>query len=320
MPRRRQPVACVMLPSALRLMTIAVGGQPILSRWGVTYPMRTPSIDAGHQLAFGPRPICPLRLAYVIIIHVGAACAFLPGTFSVAALVTAFGLHFVTGCLGVSIGLHRSLTHGSVKLPLSLERAFIFLAVLDVQKPITWVAIHRLHHKYSGTDLDPHNANRGFVWSHLGWLLRSPPTGFDPASRASDIARDPFYRFLESNFLIIFIMSLILLYLVGGVPFLIWAGFVRLVVVAHSTWAIDSFGHLCGYQNYEQPDGYNNRLLSFLTYGEGLHNNHHHSQRASNFAHKKGEIDLSRQVIEGLRLLHLAQSTERTREDFTERT
>lgn len=241
-------------------------------------------------------------------IHVGAACAFLPGTFSVPALVAAVGLHFLTGCLGISIGLHRSLAHRSVEFPLWVERIFVFLAVLDVQKPITWVAIHRLHHRYSGTESDPHNVNEGLIWSHLGWLLRNAPAGFEPSRWARDVARDQFYRFLERNFFFIFVLSLILLYLVGGLPLLIWAGFVRLVVVAHLTWLINSFCHRrgSGYQNYHDADGNNSHVLSLLTYGEGLHNNHHHDQRAPNFAHRKLEIDLAWQVIKACSRLGLA--------------
>jgi fatty-acid desaturase len=75
----------------------------------------------------------------------------------------------------------------------------VFFAVLDVQKPITWVAIHRYHHRFSGTPLDPHNADEGFFWSHMGWLLRDAPEGFESLRIASDIAEDPFYRFLECH-------------------------------------------------------------------------------------------------------------------------
>lgn len=273
--------------------------------------MRTSSIDADGKFAFGPRAVSSRRVAYVLAIHLGAACAVLPGTFSVWAVLAAVALHFATGCLGVSIGLHRSLAHKSVAFPLWLQRTFVFLAVLDAQKPITWVAVHRLHHRYPGTDLDAHNANRGFAWSHLGWLLRDRPFAFEPNRWARDVARDPFYMFLENNFFVIFLSSLVVLYMVGGLPWLIWAGFVRLVVVAHSTWAINSFCHSSkfgGYQNHPAADGFNSRFWARLTYGEGLHNNHHHNRRVANFAVRCDEMDLSWYVIRALSGLHLARA------------
>jgi sn-1 stearoyl-lipid 9-desaturase len=257
---------------------------------------------------FRPRALSGPRVVYVMVIHAGAALALLPEFFAMEAALAALALHFLTGCLGVSIGLHRALSHRSIFLHPYAERLFVFFAVLDIQKPITWVAVHRFHHKFSGTALDPHNAQEGFFWSHMGWLLRDAPEGFDPIEVAPDVAGDPFYRFLEQNFFLIFVGSLLALFFIGGWPFLIWAGFVRLVIVAHSTWATNSICHLLGYQNYPKADGFNVRIVSFFTYGEGLHNNHHGRQKDANFTARKGEVDLGWLVIQALVFLRLART------------
>jgi stearoyl-CoA desaturase (delta-9 desaturase) len=248
----------------------------------------------------------------VVVIHLGACLAFFPDFFSVGAIFAAIGMHFLSGCLGISIGLHRILTHKSIAINKTLERLFVLFAIFEVHKPITWVARHRFHHKFAGTALDPHNANEGFFWSHMGWLLPDEPDGFEVSRFAPDVADDPFYRFLERYGFFVFLLSLILLYALGGFQFLIWAGFVRLVVVGHSVWAINSFCHLChafGYRNFPTADGYNLRLLSYFTYGEGLHNNHHGSQRNPNFAVRPDEIDLGWLVLKSLINLRLAKRT-----------
>ena len=262
---------------------------------------------------FGRRAVSLPRLTYVLIIHAGACLAFFPDFFSIPAIVTACALHFLSGCLGITVGLHRALSHKSIYLKKTIERLFVFFAIFELHKPISWVAKHRFHHRFPGTELDPHNAEEGFFWSHLGWLLPDNPKGFDARKFASDVAIDPFYSFLERHGFLVFLLTLISLVAIGGWPFLVWAGFVRLVVVAHSAWAINSFCHLCrniGYRNYPAADGYNLRLLSYFTYGEGLHNNHHGKQRDPNFATRPGEFDSGWHVIKLLLLLRIAKRTE----------
>jgi stearoyl-CoA desaturase (delta-9 desaturase) len=266
-----------------------------------------------HQtfpFTFSKRSISAPRLIYLLTIHLGACLAFFPEFFSATAVMAAIMMHFLSGCLGISIGLHRILSHKSIETSKALERLFVLFAIFEVHKPITWVARHRFHHKFAGTPLDPHNASEGFFWSHMGWLLPEEPDGFQVTRFAADIASDPFYRFLERYGFFVFLASLAALSALGGLPFLIWAGFVRLVIVGHSVWAINSFCHLCqrfGYRNYPTADGYNLRLLSYFTYGEGLHNNHHGSQRNPNFAVRPNEMDLGWLVLRSLIALRLAK-------------
>lgn len=265
-------------------------------------------VEQSFPFTFGRRAISGPRLSYILIIHLGACLAFFPGLFSIGAICVALCLHFLSGCLGISIGLHRALSHKSIVLRKSVERLFVLFAILELHKPISWVAKHRFHHKFARSEWDPHNAEEGFFWSHIGWLLPNSPDGFHAEKYAGDIAADPFYRFLERHGFWIFLLSLVLLFEFGGWPFLVWAGFVRLVVVVHSAGAINSFCHLWGYKNYHDDDGYNLRLLSYFTYGEGLHNNHHGKQREPNFAIRSGELDVGWWVIKILILSGLAKS------------
>jgi sn-1 stearoyl-lipid 9-desaturase len=255
---------------------------------------------------FGRRNLSCVRLCYFSAIHIGAALALMPQFWSFGAISAALLMHFLTGALGISIGLHRTLAHRSVEIPKLLERLLVSLAVLDIQKPITWVAVHRLHHGHQGTTFDPHNAELGKWWAHMGWLLRSPPPGFKASTFAPDVARDPYYRFLEKYHAFLFACSFGALYLAGGWSFVLWAGCLRLVIVGHSTWAINSFCH-------EKSDGTNqatrdlNRVfLALFTYGEGFHRNHHEAPTNPFFGRSAWNIDVGGWIIAVLCKANLA--------------
>jgi stearoyl-CoA desaturase (delta-9 desaturase) len=122
-----------------------------------------------------------------------------------------------------------------------------------------------------------------------------------------DIADDPIYRFLDDYFLAIQIVFAGLLYLWGGWSFVVWGILVRLVLVYHTTWLVNSATHKFGYRTYESGDRSTNCWwVALLAYGEGWHNNHHTYQYSARHGLTWWEIDMTWMMIRGLQLLGLA--------------
>ena len=236
-----------------------------------------------------------------------------PWFFSWSALGVAVVLHWLFGSIGICLGYHRLLTHRSFQVPKPLERLITLIGALELQGgPIFWVAGHRQHHLHTeDVDLDPYSAQRGFWWSHMLWLFYPHRQFFDYDSCkkfAPDLDRDPFYRWLNKNFLLLQIPIGVALYLAGGWSFVIYGVFVRAVLLWHSTWLINSASHITGYRAFETDD--NSRNLwwaALLTYGEGWHNNHHAYPNVAKAGWKWWEIDMTWWAIQGLKRLGLAK-------------
>lgn len=259
----------------------------------------------------------PLTLSWINVAFFGSihAVAFLaPWYFSPSALGVMIFLHWLFGSIGICLGYHRLLSHRSLQLtPKWLEYAIITIGALAMQGgPIFWVAGHRKHHAYTeDEDKDPYSSRRGFWWSHMGWILypRSESFAYETYKKfAPDLARDPYYRWLDRNFLPLQIPVGILLYLCGGWSFVIYGVFLRAVVLWHSTWLINSATHLYGYRNFEVED--NSRNLwwaAILTYGEGWHNNHHAHPNVAPAGRHWWEVDMTWWAIKTLQTLGLAK-------------
>ena len=137
-------------------------------------------------------------IIYFAIIHVVALLAFLPQFFSWKAIAVSFVLYCLTGGVGVTLGFHRLISHRSFTAPKWLEYILLFCGTLSCQGgPIDWVGLHRMHHKFSDTAPDPHDSNRGFWWSHMGWMLFNIPADKDIPRYTQDIKDDPFYLFCQ---------------------------------------------------------------------------------------------------------------------------
>ncbi len=259
----------------------------------------------------------PLTLSWINVAFFGSihAVAFLaPWCFSPSALGVMIFLHWLFGSIGICLGYHRLLSHRSLQLtPKWLEYAIVTIGALAMQGgPIFWVAGHRKHHAYTeDEDKDPYSSRRGFWWSHMGWILypRSESFAYETYKKfAPDLARDPYYRWLDRNFLPLQIPVGILLYLCGGWSFVIYGVFLRAVVLWHSTWLINSATHLYGYRNFEVED--NSRNLwwaAILTYGEGWHNNHHAHPNVAPAGRHWWEVDMTWWAIKTLQTLGLAK-------------
>ena len=258
-----------------------------------------------------PIPFNWTTAAFFGIIHGLALLA--PWFFSWSALGAAIFLHWLFGSIGICLGYHRMLTHRSFQVPSWLEYAIATIGALALQGgPIFWVSGHRQHHLYTeDNDRDPYSARRGFWWSHMIWIFYPHQKFFDYETYkkyAPDLAKDPFYRWLDRNFLILQIPVGILLYLIGGWSFVIYGVFLRAVLLWHSTWLINSASHMTGYRTFKSQD--NSRNLwwaAILTYGEGWHNNHHAYPNVAKAGYKWWEIDMTWWAIKTLQVLGLAK-------------
>jgi fatty-acid desaturase len=252
-------------------------------------------------------------IAFMVAIHVLAVVALLPRFWSVPAVASLLVLYWVTACLGVTIGYHRLLSHRAFRVPHWLERFFATCGALSCQHgPIDWVGLHRHHHKFSDTEVDHHTSLRGFWWSHMGWMFQTIPAMGAVPRLTGDLVKDPYYRWLNNWFLVLQLPLAGLLFWIGtvtgagGWALVLWGIPLRLVLVYHCTWLVNSATHLWGETAHASGDGSrNNPWVAALTFGEGWHNNHHafpHSARHG-FG---GQIDLTWQHIRLLRRLGLA--------------
>jgi stearoyl-CoA desaturase (delta-9 desaturase) len=249
----------------------------------------------------------------LLVLHLGALAAFVPGTFAWSALAIGVALHYVTGGIGISLGFHRTLTHRSLQCPRWLEYLFAVCGTLALQGgPLEWIATHRAHHAHTDREGDPHNVHRGLGWAHIAWLYRNNdarPTEAEQHRLAPDIAGVPFYRFLERTYLLWQVALGLLLFAVGGWPFVIWGIFVRVVVTYHVTWFVNSAAHRSGYRTFRTGDeSTNNWWVALLTWGEGWHNNHHAFPFSARHGLRRSEIDVTWCSIRLLAMLRLAHN------------
>jgi fatty-acid desaturase len=246
------------------------------------------------------------------LLHLG--CIAAPFTFSWSSVAVAAFLWWACGGLGVCLCYHRLLTHRSFKTPKPVEYALAIIGTANWQGgPIKWVGEHRLHHKHSDGDLDPHSPKHGFNWAHVFWCLMKPREGHDPRNAAKDLQRDPIMAMIDRYHFVPQLVLAGVLYgagelLVGnGLGWLVWGVCVRTVFTFHATWFVNSAGHTWGYRNYTTTDdSRNNWWVSILAFGEGWHNNHHAAQRSAAHGHRWYEIDLTYLTIRAMGLLGLA--------------
>jgi stearoyl-CoA desaturase (delta-9 desaturase) len=246
------------------------------------------------------------------IVHLGALCAFIPGTFHWSALIVMVVLYYTTGAWGICLGYHRLLTHRSLKLAKPLEYVTAVLGTLALQGgPIDWIATHRAHHAHTDKEGDPHDIHRGLLWSHFEWLYRPNDAMLSTAEQlrlAPDLAGDRFYRFLDKTYLLWTILLGVALLAIGGWSWLIWGVFVRIVITYHITWLVNSAAHHSGYQSFKTGDkSMNNWVVAFLAWGEGWHNNHHAFPFSARHGLRWFEIDATWWTIKILAWMKLAR-------------
>ncbi len=253
-------------------------------------------------------------IGFMIGIHALTLYALLPEFWSWQAFSALITLYWVTACLGVTLGYHRLLSHRAFRVPHWLERFFATCGALSCQHgPIDWVGLHRHHHTFSDTDADHHNSKKGFWWSHMGWMFEPIPAMHTVPRLTADLLKDPYYRWLNKNFLLLQLPLGAFLYWIGqetgagGWAMVLWGIPFRLVLVYHVTWLVNSATHCWGTIAYESGDrSRNNPWVAALTFGEGWHNNHHAFPNSAKQGLQQGQIDLTWQHIRLLKSLGLA--------------
>jgi stearoyl-CoA desaturase (delta-9 desaturase) len=252
-------------------------------------------------------------LVWIGALHVGALLAFYPSLFSWSGLAVCLFLHWLTGGIGICLTYHRLLTHRSFALrPAWLEYVLTAIgACASEGGPVGWVADHRKHHAHSDEEADTHTPLRGFFWAHMyWWMLVADDTEHTPEfyqKWAPDLYRDPVHRWLEKYHIVFPLLLLAGLYAIGGMSWLVWAGFVRSVFVLHSTWLVNSASHIWGYRTHVTRDKSTNLWwVAILTYGEGWHNNHHAHQTSARHGMKWWEVDMTYIAIQAMKFCRIA--------------
>jgi stearoyl-CoA desaturase (Delta-9 desaturase) len=232
----------------------------------------------------------------------------------------------VTG-LGITVGFHRLLTHQSFKAPSAVRVAFAVAGSLAIQgSVIDWVATHRRHHAYSDRPGDPHSPHvdaaggtmgivRGLWYAHVGWLFT--PEGTVQRAWAPDLLRDRPIAWVSRAFPWLVLASFVLPAVLGGLitgtlagaaSAFLWAGLVRIFVLHHVTWSINSICHVFGTRPFESHDeARNNPVMALLGFGEGWHNGHHAFPASARHGLRWWEFDVSWIVIRGLSVFGLAR-------------
>ena len=259
---------------------------------------------------------------FMVVIHVLATVALLPRFWSWQGLV-AFGVLYWMTVLGVTLGLHRLMAHRSFEVPGWLEKVLVMMGSLAAQSgPIDWVALHRHHHRFSDQPNDHHDAGRGLWWSHSEWMLHDIPALKEKHRYAGDLLRDRFYVWLDRWFLVLQIPLGLALYWYGesagvhggGVGLVLWAIPLRLAVVYHVTWLVNSATHAFGYRNFNSPDlSRNCWWVAVLSFGEGWHNNHHAYPDSARHGLRWFEFDITWMHIRLLRRLGLTRKVRQAR-------
>jgi stearoyl-CoA desaturase (Delta-9 desaturase) len=254
--------------------------------------------------------------------------------------VIVFAIMYLATGLGITVGFHRHFTHRSFKTSRPVRAILAALGSVAIEGPIiSWVADHRKHHTFADQEGDPHSphvdhghgwrgALKGLVHAHVGWLFIHTQRG---ARRryARDLIDDPIVSWVDRTFVFWALGGLVMAFLLGwviggslfaGVTGLLWGGAVRMLVVHHVTFSINSLCHFFGRRRFETEDESRNLLwLAPFSFGESWHNNHHAFPTSAEHGMRKWEIDPSALVIRALERLGLAWDVVRVDRERQER-
>jgi stearoyl-CoA desaturase (delta-9 desaturase) len=258
-------------------------------------------------------------LGLFVVIPFAAVIAAVPmlwGRYiSLTDVLIAIGMYYLTGH-GVTVGFHRYFTHGSFKAKRPMR---VFLAIagsMAVEGPIIrWVADHRRHHAYSDREGDPHSPwrygeslaglTKGFWHAHLGWMFEEEQTNQERF--APDLIADPDIARVSRSFGLLTGVSLLLPPLIGGLVTWSWLGaltaffwgsLVRVFILHHTTWSVNSICHIVGKRPFSSRDKSANFWpMALLAMGENWHNLHHAEPTSARHGVLRGQIDTSARII-----------------------
>ncbi|MDV6011486.1 acyl-CoA desaturase [Haloechinothrix sp. LS1_15] len=293
----------------------------------MTVTLDRPTEPADKHERQGPKPIMGGRrpvgvqvsvyLGVIIpLLALAAAVPFAWGWGLTWLDVGLFVAFYLISALGVTVGYHRYFTHGSFKAKPWLRKTLAIAGSTALQGPvITWVADHRRHHAFSDKEGDPHSPwmfgasplalAKGFWHAHMGWLFDRNSTNVERF--APDLANDPAIARIDRQFALWTAVSLVLPGVLGGlltwslwgaVTAFFWAGLVRVCVLHHVTWSINSICHMIGDRPYSARDRSANVWpLAIASMGESWHNLHHADPTCARHGVGRGQIDISARLI-----------------------
>ncbi len=251
--------------------------------------------------------LTPIAAAILVPIHA------LTHGITLAEISAATALWMLTG-LGITTGYHRLFSHRSYQAVAPVRLFFAILGAAAWQNSIiVWAAGHRFHHRDVDTDGDPYNAKKGLAWSHIGWIMVEG-TRHNQLDNVSDLLADPICRWQHRNYL--WVSTAVNL----GIPFLLglWtgdiigmmiiAGLLRVVLVHHFTFTINSLAHKVGTQTWSTLNtSRDSWVISLLSFGEGYHNYHHAFQTDYRNGPRWYNYDPSKWLIWSLQKMRLAK-------------
>ena len=230
-------------------------------------------------------------------------------------IVIAFVFYVITG-MGITMGFHRHFTHSSFKAARPLRVSLAIAGSLAIEGPVlVWVADHRRHHKYSDKEGDPHSPwrfgndwkalSKGFLYAHMGWMFN--PNRTSQEKFCPDLLADPPIRRVSSTFPLWVAVSLLAPALIGGLwsmslagalTAFFWASLVRICLLHHVTWSINSVCHTFGNEDFDVRDKSRNvAWLAIPSFGESWHNLHHSDPTCARHGALEGQIDISARAI-----------------------
>jgi stearoyl-CoA desaturase (delta-9 desaturase) len=241
--------------------------------------------------------------------------------------ILVFAVMYVVAGLGITVGYHRLLTHRAFQTHRWVEYAFAIVGGLAVQgRVIDWVADHRKHHAHTDEEGDPHSphagqgagvrgALRGLYHAHVGWLF-SEQGRARPDKYARDLFEDAGMRRIHRSFQWIVLATFVIPFLFGlaltqslhgALTALLWGGLVRVSMLHHVTWSINSVCHFFGRRRFATDDHSTNVFwLALPSFGESWHHNHHAFPRSAFHGLRRWELDPSAVVVRALRRVGLA--------------
>jgi stearoyl-CoA desaturase (Delta-9 desaturase) len=244
--------------------------------------------------------IHPFKSIPFFLMHFAMIAAFfVPFRWELVALCIA---SYAIRMFGITAGYHRYFSHRSYKMGRIPQFLMAFLGSTSSQKGVLWwAAHHRTHHKYSDQPEDIHSPlQRGFWWSHVGWILsdKYDETDWD---QIKDLVKFPELKWLNQYHVVPVILYGTAFFLLGGAEAFVWGFVISTVLLWHGTFTINSLSHVYGSPRYITGDtSKNNFWLALITLGEGWHNNHHCYQSSTNQGFFWWEVDCSYYVLKAL--------------------
>ncbi len=256
------------------------------------------------------------------LVALGVAVPFLWGhVIHLRDAILAVVLYAVTA-VGVTVGYHRLFTHRSFRPNRALKIALAAAGSMALEGGVIgWVAAHRRHHRFSDAPGDPHSPHRddagawaqvrGFLWAHVGWLFSADLTSTQ--RYAPDLLRDGDLVVINRLFPVVAIVSLAIPFGIGwwlsgswagAVAALVWAGILRMALLHHVTWSINSLCHMFGRRRFASGDQSTDIApLAVLSLGESWHNFHHAVPSSARHGVLPRQLDLAAELIRGFERL-----------------